>query len=258
MAGLFGLGYGTDGGWGYPGSATVAAFDPSTVPGLTVWGKADGTLWQDDARTSAVTADGQTVGAADDITANANHLLQATAGKRPAYKINIQNGKPGLLFTKASAQYLAKAGILANQPWYALIVAQPTFDPSATVGDLCDKQNIGSRRLIRAQSGGSRVVSVAAGTVRGTVAQNTTYVFGGGIDSGASCFASVNGTEYAAEDLGSDNGGSGTALGINGDLASFAWGGYIFEWMFFDNIPAAGTRTNLINYLNGASRWSVF
>jgi len=44
------------------------------------------TLWQDDARTTPVTTDGQTVGCMDDKSGNGNHLKQATAGKRPQYK----------------------------------------------------------------------------------------------------------------------------------------------------------------------------
>jgi len=44
------------------------------------------TLWQDDARTTPVTTDGQTVGCIDDKSGNGNHLTQATAGLRPQYK----------------------------------------------------------------------------------------------------------------------------------------------------------------------------
>lgn len=240
------------------GTGSGSVFVPTDVTGLKEWGKADGTLYQDSGRTTPVTANNDPVGAADDASGNANHLLQATAGKRPLYKTNIQNGKPGLLFDSALSQYLSQTGFLANTPWYAVIVAQPTFDPATVAGTLCDKGNIDNRRIVRVQNGGARVSSLAAGTVRGAVAQNTTYIFAGAITTGVASYVAINGTEYAAEDLSPDNGGSGLCLGITGDAATAPWKGYIFEWMFFDNIPAAGDRTALLNYANSAARWSVY
>src|SRR5690242_121198 len=73
-------------------------FSPTIVPGLVGWYKADGTLWQDSARTTPVVANSDPVGAWDDASGNNNHLLQATAGKRPLYKVNILGGKPAVLF----------------------------------------------------------------------------------------------------------------------------------------------------------------
>lgn len=71
-----------------------------TIPNsdLKVWFKADDKLWQDSARTTVATADGNPVGAWDDASGTLNHALQATAGKRPLYKTSILNGKPVLRF----------------------------------------------------------------------------------------------------------------------------------------------------------------
>jgi hypothetical protein len=44
------------------------------------------TLWQDSARTTPVTADGQPVGAIDDKSGNGNHLIQNTTSLKPIYK----------------------------------------------------------------------------------------------------------------------------------------------------------------------------
>jgi hypothetical protein len=54
------------------------------------------TLWQDSARTTPVTADGDPVGCIDDKSGNGNHLKQATSGKRPLYKTS--GGLHWLLF----------------------------------------------------------------------------------------------------------------------------------------------------------------
>lgn len=57
---------GENGGW----------YDPSDLS----------TLWKDDARTSQVTADGDTVAVMDDKSGNGNHLRQTTAANRPTYR----------------------------------------------------------------------------------------------------------------------------------------------------------------------------
>jgi len=90
---------GEQGGW----------YDPSDIS----------TLWQDNARTTPVTAIGQTVGAIDDKSGRGNHLLQATSSLRPAY----QQDASGRFFldpdgsgdTMASAAF--NAGTDAMQFW---------------------------------------------------------------------------------------------------------------------------------------------
>lgn len=43
-------------------ASNAAAFSPLSIPGLKLWLKADGTLWQDSARTTPAIADGDPVG----------------------------------------------------------------------------------------------------------------------------------------------------------------------------------------------------
>lgn len=71
--------------------AGSAPFDPASLfTGGYTGGYYDAsdlsTLWQDSARTTPVTADGDPVGAWDDKSGNGNHLTQATSGRRPLYK----------------------------------------------------------------------------------------------------------------------------------------------------------------------------
>lgn len=60
----------------FAGGVAGAWYDPSDLS----------TLFQDSAGTTPVTADGDPVGKMLDKSGNGNHLLQATAGKRPLYK----------------------------------------------------------------------------------------------------------------------------------------------------------------------------
>jgi len=60
----------------FTGGYTGGWYDPSDLS----------TLWQDSARTTQVTADGEPVGCIDDKSGNGNHLTQSTSGARPQYK----------------------------------------------------------------------------------------------------------------------------------------------------------------------------
>lgn len=87
------------------GVATAAAFVPTDIAGLVAWYDfSDVTkLWQDTGRTSAISADGQSIKGVTDKAA-ANHLSQASAA--PVYKANIKNGLSIARFTAASSHQL--------------------------------------------------------------------------------------------------------------------------------------------------------
>lgn len=77
---------------------TASAVNPATLTLEAWYDPSDiSTLWQDSARTTAVTTAGDPVGAIDDKSGNARHLLQATAGSRPTYQVD-GNSRPYLLF----------------------------------------------------------------------------------------------------------------------------------------------------------------
>jgi hypothetical protein len=71
------------------------SFGPRSITGLVGWYDFSdiNTLWQDTARSSPITADGQSIAGVTDKSGVGNHLLQNTAGNRPTYKTAIQNGK---------------------------------------------------------------------------------------------------------------------------------------------------------------------
>lgn len=91
-------------------------FSPLDIAGLQLWLKADGTLWQDSARTTPAVADGDVVGAWDDESGNANHATQGTTANKPLLKLAIQNGKPVVRFdgTDDSLSLSTGLGMLRN------------------------------------------------------------------------------------------------------------------------------------------------
>lgn len=69
-------------------------FLPNSIAGLVGWWDFSDitSLFQDDARTVPITADGQTIGGVTDRSGSGNHLSQVTAGSRATYKVGVQNG----------------------------------------------------------------------------------------------------------------------------------------------------------------------
>lgn len=65
------------------------AFSPAKLAGLSLWLSAD--------RITGL-ADGDPVSSWSDLSGNSNHATQSTTAAKPLYKVNIANGRPGVLF----------------------------------------------------------------------------------------------------------------------------------------------------------------
>lgn len=109
---------------------SVSVFDPLTVTGLVGWYKSDGVLYQDSARTTLVTADGDPVGSWSDASGLGNHLLQATSGLRPTYKTGQLNSKPTIRC--AATGWLAKTFTVGAQPNTYFVVSKRRITSSGS------------------------------------------------------------------------------------------------------------------------------
>jgi hypothetical protein len=111
------------------------SFSPADLAGLTLWLDANDltTLWQDSAKTTPVAADGDVVGAWEDKSGNANDGSQATAGLKPLYKTNIQNGKAIIRFDGVD-DLLSLPGLAGLTAAEFFFVLKKAADPASSAG----------------------------------------------------------------------------------------------------------------------------
>lgn len=142
-AGIGGSGYGAgrgarSGGYGagYVAGATITA--PTDITGLVGWWDfSDATsLFQLSNGTTAVSANNDPIGYATNKSAVAEHLVQSTAGSRPLYKTNIQNGR-SVARWDGTDDFLEQVGAASySQPNHIFIAfAKTTASASVIVFD---------------------------------------------------------------------------------------------------------------------------
>lgn len=153
---------------------------PSSISTLVGWYDASviGTLWQDAARTTPVSANSDPVGAWDDQSASALHLTQGTAGAKPTYKSADVNGKAGLSFDGGDYVFSSAAGVATlyagvDKPIvvFAVIMLNPTTGTQCIAGIGNSASSVGFRAL-RTSSGIPQVSSIddASGSTTNTAA----------------------------------------------------------------------------------------
>jgi len=73
-------------------------FSPDDLSDLLLWVKSDAGLFQVSGCTTAAVSDTDPVGCWEDQSSNGNHIIQATASKRPQLKLAIQNSMDVIRF----------------------------------------------------------------------------------------------------------------------------------------------------------------
>jgi lysophospholipase L1-like esterase len=115
--------------WVEASATTASSFSPLDLSPVAWWSGA-GTLWQDSARTTPATVVNDPIGAADDASVNARHLLQATDTKRPLLKSVTNGGKTFLVIETDGVNDFLKKTFTLNQPVFYVAVMKPMSAPA--------------------------------------------------------------------------------------------------------------------------------
>ncbi len=92
-------------------------------------------VYQDSARTTPATADGDPVGGLTDQSGSGNHVTQATGAKRPVLKLAVRNGK-NVILANGTSQWFNTPSLALSTAQTIFFVGQKTATNSAvTLGD---------------------------------------------------------------------------------------------------------------------------
>ena len=111
---------------------------PTDIAGLQLWldGSDITTLFQDSAKTTPVTSDGDVVGAWADKSGNGNDALQATTADKPQYKTAIQNSLNVVRWNVSSDMLVVTNGIL-SMPYSIYFVLRLIAQPGIVDSSPC-------------------------------------------------------------------------------------------------------------------------
>jgi hypothetical protein len=239
-------------------TTTVAPFSPTDIEGLVAWYDFSNvaTLWQDTARTSAITTDGQEILGVTDQSGNANHLDGGTTG--PTYETNVKNGL-SVGRGNGTDSSLVTSGIDTPQPVTILaVVAHSTGDVSSNRGFLSGEN---TRPYIFVPS--TDVWSFYAGTaVNSAVAVGTSHHVITAKFNGASSVLYRDGTSIATGNPGTGgfdfDGDDRTRLFSSSGSAGTGgeyWAGDIGELLIFDTALSDTDRGALEDHLQ--EKWGT-
>lgn len=238
----------------FSGGQQGAWYDPSDL----------NTLFQDSAGTTPVTAVDQPVGLMLDRSGRGNHVLQATAGSRPLYKID-GTGRPYLQFDGVDDSLDAATMNLVGAPYVAAVVGQRK-ERDTTIGTVL------SHGVTTSTAGFWQVFAPRSGTNygwRGFDAANAPQDANGGtfpqpdlaVVSGLFDPAAASGVQITGRRNGSViiQGGTGLApfistsfsVGKRGPTGDLPYLGRIYGVIVIGAATSAATVANMENWMNG-------
>jgi len=203
------------------------------------------TLWQDTARTSPITADGQTIAGVTDKSPVGKHASQATAANRPLYKTNIQNALSVANFVD-STDLLTWSPIADGDA--TVFIAGENFTASSDIF----LNSAGSSARFGLNTGGAdfRAVHYDGAT---NVAKSKAATLANQFVVEMAYDASPRGMEMALNGVAA----TGTdTLGMSNSIGKIKTMQYCYEVIFCAVLLDASQRTLIRNYLN--TKWSVF
>lgn len=231
-------------------------FSPSDITGLQGWFDFSdaSTLFTDSARTTPVSSDGDPIGGVSDKSGVNNHLGQATSGRKPAYKTNIQNGRSVARFDGTDDLLQSATFTDLTQPSEVFIVAK---QDASRDDQIFDGGSGGTKRnTMGFHTGPQDARSFAGTTISAALIDTTQYLLIHTVYDGAS--GSIGYADYAATagNIGTDA-TDGFSLGDGPPFSpSVPLDGDICEVVFYNASLNSTERGNVEAYLN--SKWNLY
>lgn len=222
------------------------AWTPASLPSLIAW--------YDAANAASITSSGGLVSQWNDLSGNANHLVQATGANKPTTGVDTIGGVNAIKFVGGTPTWLAVTFTALTQPSTILMVINPTSFAQANVIPF-DSNDGAARHQTWVQGAGSDW-----GMYAGAVA-NVGLVPVTGAQQIVSVYNNPNSNFYRN---GTQTGGNlttntqtmhGLTLGSDASRAAGAgWVGDIAEFVIMNAAISGADRTNWNTY---CARWGL-
>ena len=235
----------------FGGAAAVTPFSPLNVAGLAAWWDFSDitTLYQDAARTTPVTADGDVIGGVADKSPNGRHLSQATTSLKALYKTGILNGKSASLFD-GSDDAFALTSLTSTTSFSFFVVFRPTSQVDS-YGTILTQANI-SGFWYRGSTIRKMSLYYSVDHINNNAfTDNTASIYSARVVSGSGTHyrnGVADGTMASVPSIGF------TAIG--NDANSDTYKGYIFDMLVYTGTVSEADFAAITAYLN--SKWAVY
>lgn len=235
----------------------LAAGPGGISTGLVMWVKADTGVYTDAGTTLAT--NGQTVQQWNDQTTGGLHFTQSTAGARPTYQTNQQNGLPGITFDNSgTADFMANASLVATTARTIFFVGKSTAAATGDEGFFGNHED-------------ASVIDPSAFGTDGSWAYYGTSAFGYGFQTGTNIAPAIITLNYAdVSNLTPRMSGvavstfnpidaysttNGMGLGARNAAGSTPKDCQIYEFIVFNRSLTADEITSVESYLS--SKWGI-
>lgn len=200
------------------------------------------------------------MGSWTDLTGNADHVSQATAGDRPTWKDAVLNGEPVLRFGVNANYFLQGAftsGGSCSQPNTIFVVAK--MDASIVNDNftsyLIDGTGSSARQTIyKYKDPTPDVMALYSGTILQGSAPDSDWAIWLALFDGATSQLWIDGVSDASGDAGTDGMG-GLTVGMNYSDSGLGWVGDIAEIIIYDAELSDADKNEVGNYL--ADRYNL-
>lgn len=211
------------------------------------------TLWQDSARTIPVTANNDPIGACDDKSGLGRHIIQATAGSRPTYKTNIQNGLSVGSFDGSADNLALTGGTSFGQPLWIFAVAKSDDSGGTANHPLIGDSN--NRGILLFDNGASNSIRIPFGAnLTSATLLDTNWHLHSIKARGTSSLIRLDGLPDTSGNAGTNNFTTEIHVGSNAGVTLF-WDGYIGEILFYRADLSDATRDAIEAYL--IDKWGI-